>query len=62
MREMDSNEDLRAERDRYYERYAFPLFSHIDFRYRAHDGPRRALRIYAALRRRPGGFLQRVRR
>ena len=32
MREMDLNEDLRAERIRYYERYAFPLFSHIDFR------------------------------
>jgi hypothetical protein len=32
VREMDSNEDLRAERTRYYERYAFPLFSHIDFR------------------------------
>jgi hypothetical protein len=29
---MDLNEDLRAERTRYYERYAFPLFSHIDFR------------------------------
>lgn len=32
MREMDSNEDLRLERTRYHERYAFPLFSHIDFR------------------------------
>ncbi|MGB8519803.1 MAG: hypothetical protein WCD38_06520, partial [Candidatus Tumulicola sp.] len=32
MHEMDSNEDLRATRTRYYDRYAFPLFSHIDFR------------------------------
>jgi predicted lactoylglutathione lyase len=30
--EMESNEDLRDGRARYYERYAFPLFSHVDFR------------------------------
>jgi predicted lactoylglutathione lyase len=32
MNEPDANEDLREARDRYCERYAFPLFSHIDFR------------------------------
>lgn len=29
---MDANEDLAEARRRYFEQYAFPLFSHIDFR------------------------------
>lgn len=32
MNELGANEDLREARQRYFERYAFPLFSHIDFR------------------------------
>lgn len=32
MHELDANEDLAEARRRYFERYAFPLFSHIDFR------------------------------
>jgi predicted lactoylglutathione lyase len=32
MNDMETNEDLREARSRYYERYAFPLFSHIDMR------------------------------
>lgn len=32
MNEMESNEDLREARSRYHDRYAFPLFSHIDMR------------------------------
>jgi predicted lactoylglutathione lyase len=32
MNEMESNEDLREARSRYHERYAFPLFSHVDMR------------------------------
>ena len=32
VREIDPNADLLAELTRYHERYAFPLFSHIDFR------------------------------
>jgi predicted lactoylglutathione lyase len=30
--EIGPNEDLREARQRYFEQYAFPLFSHIDFR------------------------------
>ncbi|MBV8372348.1 MAG: glyoxalase [Candidatus Eremiobacteraeota bacterium] len=32
MDKMDQNEDLREARLRYFETYAFPLFSHIDLR------------------------------
>ena len=32
MDQMEQNEDLREARLRYFETYAFPLFSHIDLR------------------------------
>ena len=32
MNELGANEDLHEARQQYFEQYAFPLFSHIDFR------------------------------
>lgn len=40
MNEMQSDEDLREAQARYYERYPFPLFSHVDMRVRDADAVR----------------------